>query len=97
MNVNEIKNIIKSEELLLKKKFRVKKIGIFGSYSRGEQRKTSDIDILIEYYETPSMFEYLDLEEFLSKILNGIKVDLVMKNSLKRYIGERILSEVIYI
>ena len=42
------------------------------------------------------MFEYLDLEEFLSKILNGIKVDLVMKNSLKRYIGERILSEVIY-
>ncbi|HCC60370.1 MAG: hypothetical protein A2402_01730 [Candidatus Staskawiczbacteria bacterium RIFOXYC1_FULL_37_43] len=97
MNVNEIKNKIKSEEPFLRENFRVKKIGIFGSYSRGEQRKSSDIDVLVEYYEAPSMFEYLDLEEFLSKILNGIKVDLVMKNSLKRYIGERILSEVIYI
>lgn len=96
MSINKIKTKIKSAEPLLKEKFRVKKIGIFGSYSRGEQRKSSDIDILVEFYEDPSLFEFLDLEEFLKGILK-IKVDLVMKNSLKPYIGKHILEEVIYI
>lgn len=96
MNVDEIKVKIKSAEPFLKEKFRVKKIGIFGSYSRGEQRKTSDIDILVEFYTAPSLFKFIDMENYLSEIL-GIKVDLVMKNSLKRYIGEHILNEVIYV
>jgi len=95
MRVNEIKTKIKNAEPFLKDKFRVKKIGIFGSYSRGEQRKSSDIDILVEFYEEPSMFKFLDLEEFLSDMLKA-KVDLVMKNALKPYIGKRILDEVIY-
>ncbi|OGZ78988.1 MAG: hypothetical protein A2528_01190 [Candidatus Staskawiczbacteria bacterium RIFOXYD2_FULL_37_9] len=96
MKIDEIKEKIKFVETVLKEKFRVKKIGIFGSYSRGEQRKGSDIDILVEYYDDPSLFEFFALKRFLSKIL-GSKVDLVMKNSLKPYIGKRILSEVIYI
>ena len=96
MEINEIKIKIKSTEPFLKEKFRVKKIGIFGSYSRGEQRKSSDVDILVEFHEEPSLFEFLDLEEFLKNILK-IKVDLVMKSSLKPYIGKHILEEVIYI
>ncbi len=96
MGIKEIKNRIKSEESFLKEKYQVKKIGIFGSYSRGEQRKSSDIDILVEFHEVPSLFEFLDLEEFLKGVLK-IKVDLVMKDSLKPYIGKHILEEVIYI
>ena len=96
MGINAIKIKIKSAEPFLKEKFRVKKIGIFGSYSRGEQRKSSDIDILVEFHEEPSLFEFLDLEEFLKSILK-IKVDLVMKSALKPYIGKHILEEVIYI
>lgn len=96
MSVDKIKFKIKSVEPFLKERFRVKKIGIFGSYLRNEQRKTSDIDILVEYYEDPSLFEFFDLKYYLENILKR-KVDLVMKNSLKHYIGERILSEVIYI
>jgi predicted nucleotidyltransferase len=96
MSIQEIKFKIKSIEPFLKEKFRVKKIGIFGSYSRGEQRKSSDIDILVDYYEDPSLFEFLDLEYYLEDILKN-KVDLVMENSLKHYIGKHILSEVIYI
>ena len=96
MRVNEIKTKIKNAEPFLKDKFRVKKIGIFGSYSRGEQRKSSDIDILVDYYEDPSLFEFFDLEYYLEDILEN-KVDLVMENSLKPYIGEHILNEVIYI
>ncbi|MBI2053872.1 MAG: nucleotidyltransferase family protein [Candidatus Staskawiczbacteria bacterium] len=96
MNVNEIKNKIKNEGPFLREKFRVKKIGIFGSYSRGEQKRSSDIDILVEFYEAPSLLKFIGMEKYLSEIL-GIKVDLVMKNSLKRYIGEHILNEVIYV
>ncbi len=96
MNINEIKIKIKRTEPLLRKKFRVKKIGIFGSYSRGEQRKRSDLDILVEFFEDPSLFKFIGLENYLSDIL-GIKVDLVMKNSLKPNIGKQILSEVIYV
>ncbi len=96
MEINQIKVKIKSVEPFLKEKFRVKKIGIFGSYSRGEQRKTSDIDILVEFYEVPSLLEFIRLERYLKNILK-IKVDLVMKDSLKPYIGKRVLEEVIYI
>ncbi len=96
MGINQIKVKIKSAEPFLKEKFRVKKIGIFGSYSRGEQRKSSDIDILVEFYDEPSLFEFIRLERYLKNILK-IKVDLVMRDSLKPYIGKHILDEVIYI
>ena len=96
MGINQIKVKIKNAQPFLKEKFRVKKIGIFGSYSRGEQRKSSDIDILVEFYEEPSLFEFIRLERFLKNILK-IKVDLVMKDSLKPYIGKHILEEVIYL
>ena len=95
MSIKDIKNKIKRVQPFLKERFRVKKIGIFGSYSRSEQRKGSDIDILVEFFEEPSLFKFLDLEEFLSKLLKS-KVDLVMKNALKSRIGEHILNEVIY-
>lgn len=96
MNINEIKNKIKSEEPFLKEKFRVKRIGIFGSYLRGEQKKTSDLDILVEFYEAPSLFEFIRMERYLKSVLK-IKVDLVMRDSLRPYIGKHILDEVIYI
>lgn len=94
--MDKIKVKIKFVEPILKEKFRVKKIGIFGSYSRGEQKKGSDIDILVEYYDDPSLFEFFALKRFLAEKL-GLKVDLVMKNSLKPYISKHILKEVIYI
>ncbi len=96
MDIKIIKKKLKESVLFLKTEFSVKKIGVFGSYVRGAQRKNSDIDILIEFFEEPSMFKFLDLENYLTKLLN-IKVDLVMKNSLKPNIGKQILSEVVYV
>ncbi|OGZ26626.1 MAG: hypothetical protein A2365_01175 [Candidatus Nealsonbacteria bacterium RIFOXYB1_FULL_40_15] len=96
MSVSQIKTKIKKQELFLKSEFRVKKIGVFGSYSRNEQKKRSDIDILVEFSEEPGLFKFLALEEFLSQILNA-KVDLVMKSALKPHIGKMILKEVNYI
>jgi predicted nucleotidyltransferase len=74
--------------------YRVKSLGVFGSFVRGEQEETSDIDILVEFIDTPGLIDFIALENHLSEIL-GAKVDLVMKDSLKPTIGERILREVV--
>jgi predicted nucleotidyltransferase len=97
-NVEEIKRIILQHKAEIKKKFKVKTIGVFGSYVRGEQKRGSDVDILVEFEEDAEIgfFKFLDLEEFLSQKL-GVKVDLVTKNALKPYIGKSILQEVIMI
>ena len=80
----------------LEKRYGVSKIGIFGSYLRGEEKEDSDLDILVEFKKTPTLFEFIRLENFLSEILQ-VKVDLVMKDSLKPDIGKCILKEVKYL
>lgn len=96
MDIKIIKEKLKKSEQFLKETFLVKKIGVFGSYSRGEQKRGSDVDILVEFLEEPSFFKFIRLENYLKKLL-GIKVDLVMKDSLKPNIGKHILEEVIYL
>ncbi|MBI2909225.1 MAG: nucleotidyltransferase family protein [Chloroflexi bacterium] len=78
----------------LQERYKIKSLGVFGSYVRGEQRKRSDLDLLVEFHEAPSLFEFLDLEFYLTDLL-GVKVDLVMKSALKPAIGRHILEELI--
>lgn len=92
----EIKKTLKEEKPQLQKNFQISKIGIFGSYSTGEQKKNSDLDILVEFSEVPSLFKFIRIENYLNKVL-GIKVDLVMKDSLKPFIGAQITKEVVYL
>ncbi|MHA1219116.1 MAG: nucleotidyltransferase family protein [Candidatus Heimdallarchaeaceae archaeon] len=80
----------------IEEKFNVNYLGIFGSYVRNEQEQFSDIDILVDFFEVPSLFQFIRLENYLSELLQ-IKVDLVMKEALKPNIGKRILKEVIEI
>jgi len=96
--LEEIKEILKQHKLELKEKYGVKEIGIFGSYVRGEQRRKSDVDILVEFYEDVEigLIKFIELENYLSKLI-GKKVDLVTKRALKPNIGKYILEEVIYI
>jgi len=96
MNLENVKNTLEKHKKELKKRFRVKEIGVFGSYVRGEQREESDLDVLVEFYETPTLFEFVELEDYLSELL-GIKVDLVMKRALKPRIREQVLKEVVYV
>ncbi len=85
--LKEIKPIIES-------KYSVKNLEVFGSYIRGKQKKGSDLDILVEFHETIDLFKYIELENYLSEKL-GVKVDLVMKDTLKPRIKDRILNEAI--
>ncbi|HAM49204.1 MAG TPA: nucleotidyltransferase [Nitrospiraceae bacterium] len=74
------------------KKLSVKKIGLFGSYVRGEQKKRSDIDLLVEF-EQPTFDNFMDLVFSLEKYL-GKKVDIVTEGSLSPYIRPYIEKEV---
>ena len=78
----EILHILALEKEELRARFGVKNIGIFGSWVRGEQVTTSDLDILVEF-EHPIGWEIVDLHEYLEEIL-GVKVDLVSANAVKR-------------
>ena len=77
---------------LLQDKYHVQTLEIFGSFVRGEETGDSDLDLLVTFYKTPTLFEFVALENYLSDELN-VKVDLVMKDSLKPEIGKRILGE----
>ena len=96
-NVKKVENImkkLKGSMSILREKYNVKNLEIFGSYVKGEQKKRSDLDILVEFTETIDLFKYIELENYMSEIL-GVKVDLVMKDTLKPRIKDRILNEAI--
>ena len=95
-DIEAIKRTLYRHKTELNKKFKVKNIGVFGSYVRGEQKGSSDVDVLVEFEEPVGLFEFMALENYLSDLL-AVKVDLVSKKALKPHIGERILKEVIMI
>lgn len=92
--LSRAKRILRRHLPELRDRYSVKSLGVFGSYVHGEQKRRSDLDLLVEFDQAPSLFEYVDLENYLSDLV-GIKVDLVMKKTLKPYIGQRILAEVV--
>ena len=96
--LTRIKDTLKKHKAEIKKRYKIKKIGIFGSYLRGEAGETSDLDILVDFEEDSKvgLLEFVGIENYLSDLL-GIKVDLVEKSALKPIIGKQILKEVIYL
>jgi predicted nucleotidyltransferase len=93
-SLEEIRQILRQSMPEIADRYKVKSLGIFGSYVHGEARKSSDVDILVEFDRAPSLLEFIRMEDDLSEKL-GIKVDLVMKKALKPHIGHRILEEVV--
>jgi predicted nucleotidyltransferase len=72
--------------------YQVSSLEIFGSFVRAEQKVQSDLDLLVSFSETPSLLKFIRLKNFLTEHLH-IKVDLVMKDSLKPRLRENILNE----
>lgn len=79
---------------MLTERYSVETLEVSGSYVRSEQNQDSDLDVLITFKEDPSLLTYMAIENYLSDLL-GIKVDLVMKDSLKPKLGQQILREAI--
>ncbi len=91
----EIENKLRRLKPMLNKLYYVDKIGYFGSYSRNEQNKDSDIDILV-YFRKPIGWEFFDLQELLEKELE-LKVDLISEKALKEQLRQIILNSVKYV
>lgn len=94
--LEEIKEIIARHKADVIDKYKVSEIGIFGSFVRGEEKQRSDIDILVDFYEIPDLFKFIELEEYLHRLLRK-KVDLIDKQGIRPELKDRILKEVIYI
>ena len=93
---DRIKKVLKQNKRNLQQEFKIKELGIFGSYVRGEHKKNSDVDILVTFSRTPGLFDYMKVENSLGAMLNK-KVDLVMRGSLKPAIGKHIMREVVFV
>ena len=88
--------LLRQHEPILKERFGVRKIGVFGSFARGEDRPDSDVDLLVVFRKGQKTFDhYMDCKLYLEELF-GRKVDLVMKDVIKRELKKPILSEVIY-
>jgi len=79
---------------VLAEDYQVASLGLFGSYVREQQGPDSDLDVLVTFRNVPGLLKFMELEAYLSEHL-GVQVDLVMKDALRRRIGEEILREVV--
>ena len=85
---------IKNLEVEIRRDYKAKIVGLFGSYVRGEQKERSDVDILVRFFEGATLFDFVGLAEFLEEKLN-VKVDIVSERALRPELKEQILREVI--
>lgn len=91
-----LQTLKKEKELLTN--FGVRKIGLFGSYSKNSQHGNSDIDILVDFYSDQETYDnLLNLYDFLENLFIGKKIEIVTKNGLSKYIGSYILNETEYV
>ncbi|WP_430012943.1 nucleotidyltransferase family protein [Microcystis ichthyoblabe FBCC-A1114] len=94
--LEEIKAILILYKPFLIERFKILELGLFGSYVRGEQTKDSDVDILVEFSQVPTLFDLVEVEYLISDKL-GLPVDLIDKKSLKAALREQILNETVYL
>jgi uncharacterized protein len=92
---SQIKDVLASHKLEMLQKYHVKNLAIFGSYSRNEQNRKSDLDILVEFNAQVGI-EFIDLANYLEGLLK-IRVDLVSRNGIKPKYYKEIRSDLKYV
>jgi hypothetical protein len=94
MEKQDILDFLSKNKSLLKQKYNVNRIGLFGSYASGKQTENSDIDIIVSM---PSNFDnFYDLKDFLEANLKH-KVDLGLEKNMRILIREKAEKEAIYV
>ncbi|MFA5295426.1 MAG: nucleotidyltransferase family protein [Methanoregulaceae archaeon] len=92
----DVISLLREHEPILRERFGVATIGIFGSFAWGEERPDSDVDVLVTFQNGEETFNnYMDCTFYLEDLF-GRKVDLVMKDALKNRLKPHILDEVVY-
>lgn len=94
--IDKVKKILAEHRDELRREYKIIEIGIFGSFIRGEQKRKSDIDILVKFDEPVSLLDLVGAENYLSDLLK-IKVDLIPKEDLRPELKDIILKETVYV
>jgi predicted nucleotidyltransferase len=93
-SASKYRSLLAAQLPRLRAEYHVATLGLFGSYVRGTEGPNSDLDVLVAFDRTPSLLTLIDLEQHLSDML-GVKVDLVLRDSLKPSIGPQVLNELV--
>ncbi len=94
---NELLAVLKSCRQGLADRFGVTELAVFGSYAKEQQKRHSDVDILVELERTHKTFDnYMELKFYLARVVGG-KIDLVIKDSVREELKERIFSEAVHV
>lgn len=94
INAEEIIKKIREHMPVLRGRYKVQSLDLFGSYIDGMPHASSDIDLLVEFSEPVDLFDFMALEHYLGMVL-GRRTDLVMKDTLKPRIKDAILKEAV--
>jgi predicted nucleotidyltransferase len=94
---DQILSFLSQNKKLFRDKFHIIRIGLFGSYARGEQNINSDIDLLVEFEDnTQDLYDLkIQLKDFFKKNF-GIEVDICREKYIKPRIKNSILKETVY-
>lgn len=93
---DEILNILREQLPCLRETYGVNTIGLFGSYSRGEQNMESDVDLFVRFERPIGFFKFIALENHLSEAL-GLKTELVTEDAIKPVIKPSVMRDVVYV
>ncbi len=96
MKQDVVLQILKQKNAELTKQFGVKSLSLFGSMARNEATSTSDVDLLVEFSRPVGYFGLFALQDYLEKLL-GCSVDLGTPDSLKPYMRERVMGDLIHV
>ena len=88
--------LLRLQELkpVLKQRFRINSLELFGSYTRGEQTEESDIDLLVDFTSEADLFDLMGLAQYLEEELK-CKVDLIPKNALRQELRETVFRKAV--
>ena len=95
--LQEIKDLLIPYKQVLADRYQITSIGVFGSFARGEQTESSDVDLLIDYDHTLMHDQFMELRALLGYLLSPMQVDLLSLKCLKPGIRSRVLADVIYV
>ncbi|RIK31497.1 MAG: nucleotidyltransferase [Anaerolineae bacterium] len=96
MKQEVVVQLLKQKNAEMSSKFGVKSLQLFGSVARNEASSASDVDLLVEFNRPVGYFGLFALQDYLEKLL-GCHVDLGTPDSLKPYIRERVMRELIHV
>jgi uncharacterized protein len=89
-----VRRLLSDQLPLLRERWNVASLGLFGSRLRNDARPDSDLDVLVSFQRPTRLLRLVELEQYLTDVL-GLKVDLVLRDALKPRIGRRILAEAV--